>query len=79
VTGEIVSGGGGRKKAAPVSGRPLSDLTAAGWEVRHYHALTGTSGMLEHLFHLSRPGENKLLVVRRNMMGKGMFSEEFDV
>ena len=57
----------------------MSNLTAQGWEVQHYHALTGTSGMLEHLFHLSRPGENKLLVVRRNLMGKGMHAEEFDV
>ena len=78
MSADIVSGGR-RKKDASVSERPLSTLTAQGWEVQHYHALTGTSGMLEHLFHLSRPGENKLLVVRRSMMGKGMHAEEFDV
>jgi hypothetical protein len=77
VSGEIVSGRAKRKPEP--SERPLSGLIAQGWEVQHYHALTGTSGMLEHLFHLSRQGENKVLLVRRSMMGKGMHAEEFDL
>lgn len=74
---EIVSGRGKRK--AEGSTRPLSDLVAQGWEVQHYHPLVGTSAMLEHVFHLSRQREHKVLVVRRKVMGDGMYGEEFDI
>ena len=59
--------------------RPLTELAAQGWEVQNYHALVGTSGMLEHLFHLRRQREHKILLVRRKVMGEGVFGEEFDV
>ena len=62
-----------------MSDRPLSHLVAQGWEVRHYSASIGDSGMLEHCFHLVRRSENKVLRVRKKMMGAGVASEEIDV
>jgi hypothetical protein len=59
--------------------RPLSDLVRQGWEVRHYDALLGSGGMMEHAFHLARQKENKVIVIRRKVMGAGVVAEEFDV
>jgi hypothetical protein len=35
--------------------------------------------MMEHAFHLSRQKENKVIVIRRKVMGEGVVAEEFDV
>lgn len=78
---EIVSGGGRRRapERPPESERPLSELTDQGWEVQHYAVAVGTSGMLEHFFYLRRQRENRVLLVRRKVMGEGMHGEAFDV
>ena len=59
--------------------RPLSELMAQGWELRLYHPVLGPSGLMEHAFHLQRSRDNKLLVVRRKLMGEGLHIEELDV
>ena len=59
--------------------RPLSDLVSQGWEIRHYDALLGSGGMMEHAFHLARQRENKVVVIRRKVMGEGVVAEEFDI
>ena len=78
MNGEIVSGGG-RRKADPPGERPLSDLLAAGWGVGGYVAAASSTGLIEHSFHLQRGAENKLLLIRRKMMGEGLHAEEFDI
>ena len=62
-----------------MSDRPLSNLVKQGWEVRHYSCSIGDSGMLEHCFHLARRSENKVLRVRKKVMGGGVVGEEIDV
>ena len=59
--------------------RPVSDLVAQGWEVKQYHPVLGPNGMIEHAFHLQRQHDNKVLLVRRKIMGEGIHAEEFDV
>ena len=59
--------------------RPLSDLLAQGWELRRYTPVLGPSGVMEHAFHLQRYRDNKLLVIRRKLMGGGLHAEELDV
>ena len=58
--------------------RPLRGLTDQGWEVRQYYPVLGPNGVIEHAFHLTRQRDHKLLVVRRKMMGKELYSEELD-
>ena len=79
MSAEIVSGGGGRRKKPDASERPLSELLAQGWELGQWQAAAGTSGMIEYGFHLRRGAENKLLLIRRKVMGEGLHAEEFDV
>jgi len=59
--------------------RPVSDLIDQGWEVRHYYPVLGPNGMIEHAFHMQRQRDNKVLLLRRKIMGEGMHAEEFDV
>jgi hypothetical protein len=59
--------------------RPVSDLIQQGWEVKQYHPVLGPNGMIEHAFHLQRQRDNKVLLVRRKIMGEGLHFEEFDV
>ena len=59
--------------------RPVSDLVDQGWRVKHYYAVLGPTGLIEHAFHLQRQYDNKVVLVRRKMMGEGLHAEEFDV
>ena len=59
--------------------RPISALLSQGWEVKHYSASLGDSGMLEHCFHIARRNENKVVRIRKKMMGQGVVAEELDV
>lgn len=62
-----------------MSGKPVSDLVAEGWEIHQYSASIGDSGMLEHCLLLRRNGEHKIVRVHNKMLGKGTVVEELDV
>ena len=59
--------------------RPVSDLLSQGWEVKQYYPVLGPNGMIEHAFYMQRQRDNKLLLVRRKIMGEGLHTEELDV
>ena len=59
--------------------RPISALVSQGWEVKNYFASLGSSGTIEHCFHMARRTENKVVRLREKMMGKGVVAEELDV
>jgi hypothetical protein len=59
--------------------KPLSALISQGWEVSHYSASIGDSGMLQHCFLMRKGGRAKILIVRAKIMGEGVVAEEKDI
>lgn len=60
--------------------KPLAAALAQGWEVANYSAsIDPTAGMLVHCFLLRRQGRNKLLTLRKKMIGEGTVVEELEV
>jgi len=62
-----------------MSNKPLSDLIATGWTVVSYAATMSEVGYTEHCFHLQKGRENKILRVRKKMIGEGVVAEELDI
>lgn len=60
--------------------RPLTAALSQGWEVANYSAsIDPSAGMLVHCFLLRRQGRNKLLTLRKKMIGEGTVIEELEV
>ena len=47
--------------------------------MKQYHPVPGGNGTVARSVHLQRQGENKVLLVRRKLMGEGLHAEEFDL
>ena len=62
-----------------MSGKPLSALVAAGWEVFQYAASVSEAGVMEHCFLLRKGRDHKVLKVRKKMLGEGLVTEELEV
>ncbi len=62
-----------------MSERPLSEQLAKGWAVAHYSTTLGENGVVEHCFHLQKGRENKVLRIRKKMLGAGVVAEELEI
>ncbi len=58
---------------------PLSALIGQGWVVVNYSAAMSQAGYVEHCFHLQKGRDNKILRVRKKLIGQGVVTEELDV
>jgi len=61
------------------SERPLSAYLRSGWDVAGFSSCLSEYGLIEHSFHLRRQNENKIVSIRRKMMGSGLEVRELDV
>ena len=59
--------------------KPLSDLVRQGWAVVGYTVTDSGSETWKHNFLLSRQGQQKVLKVRKKMMGEGVVASELEV
>ena len=57
----------------------MSTLIGLGWVVVNYSATMSEVGYMEHCFHLQKGRDNKILRVRKKMIGDGVVAEELDV